>query len=146
MARLIPKRDDPAQTAGSATPDNPNPAFGKNGTYVERAGSADMGEALIPGVRGGAFGILPEAVQRIQQGAVRPVVDGQQVGKQAKRYMLTEDWRVVINGQVIPTKKGKIYLDTAYDIANLMVQGVPLQCLDPDPPPLPAAEPEQSAV
>jgi hypothetical protein len=114
----------PAQGAGSV--DNPNPELGKNATQVERAGAFDLEERRLP--RGGSFGVLPEAVQGISLGPPQARPAALPSGaKRAREWRLLADAKVVYNGQVFQGRAGKVFSDHAYDIAQILRQGLPLE-------------------
>lgn len=139
MARNIRGRGEGAGGAprGDGTSDNPNQGME---TIVERSGTEEMSKAPL---RGGSYGVIPEAEQRVHIGAV--VADRKQevVGKPARRFVLERDFSFMYNGVRTQATAGKVFLDTAYDIAFLQRQGMPLREeveVVPTPEPEPATE------
>lgn len=122
--------------------ENPNPQLGgPQQTIVERANDPEGDGKLVPtpmpAMRGGSFGIIPEAEKRVHFHLGKPLAQGQtgrSAPKPPKKFIVTDGPRngtgkvtFMYDHQRVAVSIGKEILETAYDVDMLRRQGVRLE-------------------
>ena len=128
------------------TAENPNPQLGgPENTIVERAadptGDGKLGTAQMAGVRGGSFGVIPEAEKRVSFYGTHITGKGHKapVAKQPKKFVVigpinAPGGRVsfVYDHQRVSVMPGKEMSENAYDLDIIRKQGIKLEeVIDP---------------
>lgn len=119
------------------TVDNPNPQLGSGvNTLVERANDPTGDGKLTPApMKGGSYGVIPEAVQKVHFHAGTPMRRGNApVARKPKTFIvvggpLNAQGRItfVYDHQRVSVMRGKEVTENTYDIDLLRRQGVQLE-------------------